>query len=133
MNFEIYCYTNEDGREPVQEYIENLTEPEQAKVYAYLGHLEEVGYQVRRPFGDYLGAKTELYELRPGRNRILYFFLHRGKIILLHAFLKKTQEIPEREMNTALKRKEMCKIALKYKAVRYLILKKEGDLCKTKK
>ena len=117
MNFSIYYFTNEDGSEPVHEYIQNLTEPERAKVYAYLQHLSEVGYQLKRPLGDYMGDKTELYELRPGRNRILYFFLHRGKIILLHAFLKKSQEIPEKEIKTAMKRKEMCKVLLKFNAV----------------
>ena len=119
MSFEIYYFADEKGIEPVRDYLKNLTEPDRAKVYAYLHHLSEVGYQLRRPHGDYLGGQTELYEIRPGRNRILYFFIHRNKIILLHAFLKKTQEIPEKEMKIAMKRKEACKVLLKFNAVEF--------------
>lgn len=119
MDFDIYYFVDEEKSEPVREYLQGLTEPERAKVYAYLHHLSEVGHQLKRPQGDYLGGKTELYELRPGRNRILYFFIHRNKIILLHAFLKKTQEIPEREIKIAMKRKEACKVLLKFNAVEF--------------
>jgi len=119
MNFGVYYFADEEGNEPAREYVQDLTEPERAKVYAYLQHLSEVGYQIKRPRGDYLGDKTELYELRPGRNRILYFFIQRNKIILLHAFLKKTQEIPEREIKIAMKRKELCKVMLKFNEVEF--------------
>ena len=117
MSFDVCYFKDENGNEPVREYIQDLTEPNRAKVYAYLQHLSEAGYQLKRPWGDYLGDKTELYELRPGRNRILYFFLHRNKVILLHAFLKKTQEIPEKEKERAMRRKEMCKVFLRFNAV----------------
>ena len=119
MNFGIYYFVDEEDKEPVREYLQDLTEPERAKVYAYLHHLSEVGYQLKRPQGDYLGDKTELYELRPGRHRVLYFFIHRNKIILLHAFLKKTQEMPEREIKTAMKRKETCKVLLRFNAIEF--------------
>ncbi len=108
---------DEKGRSPVQEYVKRLPVPERAKMYAYLKHLSEVGYQMRRPFADYLGGKTELYELRPSRHRVLYFFMLRNKIILLHAFLKKTDEIPEKEIDIALARKEICEVLRKYNKI----------------
>ena len=72
---------------------------------------------MRRPFADYLGEKTGLYELRPGRHRVLYFFYIRNKVVLLHAFLKKTNTIPERDIEIALHRKEICEVPLKFNKV----------------
>ena len=117
MNFEVLYFVDEKGNTPVRECIKALPIPEKAKVYAYLKHLSDAGYQMRRPFADYLGDKTGLYELRPGRHRVLYFFLVRNKVILLHAFLKKTDEIPKRDIDIALQRKEICEVLLKYNKV----------------
>ena len=114
MNFEVLYFVEEKEKVPVQAYIKRLPERERAKVYAYLKHLSEVGFQMRRPFADYLGAKTGLYELRPGRHRIFYFFMIKNKAILLHVFLKKTDEIPEREIDIALARKKMCEALHRY-------------------
>lgn len=117
MNFEVLYFVNEKGEAPVREYLLALHSAERAKVYAFLKHLSEAGYKMRRPFADYLGDKTGLYELRPGRHRVLYFFFMRGKVILLHAFLKKTDAIPERDIETALSRKEICEVLFKYNRV----------------
>ena len=35
--------------------MEQKRSVEKAKVYAYLRHLSEVGYKMRRPFADYMG------------------------------------------------------------------------------
>jgi len=93
------------------------SQSEKAKGYAYLKHLSDVGYKMRRPFADYLGEKTGLYELRPGRHRVLYFFFVRNKVILLHAFLKKTDAIPIKDIDIALHRKEICQVLLKFNKV----------------
>ena len=39
------------------------------------------------------------------RNRVLYCFHRRTQVILLHAFLKRTDDIPQKEIEIALKRK----------------------------
>lgn len=74
MNFEVLYFVDEKDNVPVREYIKALPTPERAKVYAYLKHLSDAGYKMRRPFADYMGDKTGLYELRPGRHRVFYFF-----------------------------------------------------------
>ena len=117
MNFEVLYFVDEKGNVPVQKYIRSLPSAEKAKVFAYLTHLSDVGYKMRRPFADYLGEKTGLYELRPGRHRVLYFFFVRNKVILLHAFLKKTDEILTKDIKIALHRKEICEVLLKYNKV----------------
>jgi len=117
LSFEILYFVDEKDNAPVRDYLKRLPTNEKSKVYAYLKHLSDVGYKMRRPFADYLGEKTGLYELRPGRHRVLYFFFIRNKVILLHAFLKKTDAIPEREIEIALHRREICEVLHKYHKV----------------
>jgi phage-related protein len=66
----------------------------------------EFGPQLRvphsRPMGD------GLFELRPrgseGIGRVFYCFVVDQHVIVLHAFIKKTQETPERELKLARRR-----------------------------
>jgi len=117
MVFTVAFFRTENGESPVETYIDNLSEPQKNKVFAYIMRLEEVGYELKRPTGDYLGDKTGLYELRPGRHRIVYYFYARRYIVLLHAFLKRTDEIPVSEIKIALRRKEDCESMMRHKQV----------------
>lgn len=89
-----------------EEYIARLPEREQYKVTAYFRRLEAEGYNLRRPVADNLGHGLGLWELRPGRHRFLYFFHEQTIVVVAHAFLKKTRDIPKAEIAIALKRKK---------------------------
>ena len=101
-----YWYTARSGRSPVEEGIEGLPVPDQAKVYAFISKLEEVGYRLGVPFVKPIEGK--LKELRipvsPGQYRVFFFFHHGEDFYLLHGFLKKTQKTPPKEIETAKKR-----------------------------
>ena len=43
----------------------------------------------------------DIWELRPGNNRVLYFYFRDNKFVLLHQFRKKTQKTPRREIEKA--------------------------------
>lgn len=46
--------------------------------------------------------EDDIWELRPGDNRVFYFFYDKeGKFVLLHHFKKKTQKTPKREIERA--------------------------------
>ena len=45
----------------------------------------------------------EIWELRPGFNRVLYFYFANNTFVLLHMFRKKTQKTPKSEIEKALK------------------------------
>lgn len=45
--------------------------------------------------------QEDIWELRPGSNRVFYFFYKNDKYILLHHFRKKTQKTPKREIDKA--------------------------------
>lgn len=69
----------------------------------FLELLAQEGPQLRRPYADHV--KGDLRELRMqfGRNeyRVFHFFVEGERVVLVHAFMKKTQKLPEREIATA--------------------------------
>lgn len=42
-----------------------------------------------------------IWELRPGNNRIFYFFFQENTFVLLHQFRKKSQKTPKHEIERA--------------------------------
>lgn len=68
--------------------------------------LAEYGPSLRLPHSKAFG--DGLFELRPrgkmGIGRAFYCFLAGKHIVVLHAFIKKSQQTPERELNLARKR-----------------------------
>ncbi len=84
-----------------------LAEIESWPVYARLAELlAEHGPSLRLPHSRALG--DGLFELRPrgrsGIGRALYCFLLGKRIVMVHAFIKKTQETPDKELKLARKR-----------------------------
>jgi phage-related protein len=70
-----------------------------AKIFGYLELLDELGYLLKPPKSRKIAEN--LYELRVLGNlsiRIFYTF-YRGEIFILHAFVKKSQKIPKRELD----------------------------------
>ena len=101
MKKRVIYYLDKKGGNPVWDFIAVLPPDERDKCFEYIAYLEEIGEQVRRPVGDYLGGK--LYELRPKQTRIIYFFMLKDCAILVHAFRKKTNAIPGGEIKIALR------------------------------
>jgi phage-related protein len=68
--------------------------------------LIEHGPRLRLPHSRALGGG--LFELRPrgrsGIGRAFYCFLHGGRIVVVHAFVKKTEQTPDRELALARRR-----------------------------
>ncbi len=68
--------------------------------------LIEHGPSLRLPYSRAFG--DGLFELRPrgrsGIGRAFYCFLVGKRIVVLHAFIKKSQQTPERELKLARKR-----------------------------
>lgn len=68
--------------------------------------LMEFGPSLRMPHSRAFGSG--LFELRPrgreGIGRAFYCFVVERRVVILNAFIKKTQEIPEHELKIARKR-----------------------------
>ena len=100
----VVYYTDADGSSRVLEQINGLSLTEKQKIFAYISLLEERGEELRRPIADYVGDK--LYELRPQKHRVLYFFMLKDYAIVVHCFRKRTDRLPVHDKETALKRRE---------------------------
>ena len=98
--YRVLFYYDEKNYQPVRSFLESLAPKSQQKAAAWIGLLEEQGPFLRRPYADKVAEK--LYELRirfsADNIRIIYFFYGRDKIVLLHAFRKKTKALPANEI-----------------------------------
>lgn len=89
--YNIFFYKDKKGNEPVKEYIISLKKKNSKdsliklqKIQDYLNILRENGTRAGMPFVRYLDG--ELWELRPLKDRILFFAYNGNDIILLSKF-----------------------------------------------
>jgi phage-related protein len=101
--YRIHLYRSAAGQSPVEEFLTALAERDRAKVMAALDYLAEQGPELRRPHAAHVRGK--LWELRISRARneyrLLYFFMEEQIVVVTHGFVKKTQDLPTREIDTA--------------------------------
>lgn len=101
--YKVKFYINADGAIPVLEYIDELPDKEKAKILKYIEFLRERNGVLDEPYSKHIKGKVR--ELRVdftrNRHRIFYFTFIGKTIILLHAFLKKTDKTPLLEINKA--------------------------------
>lgn len=99
-------YENRKGEKPVKTFINNLSEDTKGKILARVEYLGEHWQELKRPYVDYLGNK--IYELRiqfaKGKIRVIYAYMFKDYIVLLHGIMKKTAKVPERDKTKAIKR-----------------------------
>ena len=106
MSFKIEFY-KEGEKNPVKEYLQSLPNEAAMKTARTITLLREYGNTLSMPLSRPLG--DGLFELRirtkTNNVRVLYFFVKDSKVILLHAFTKKTQKTPKNEIELARQRK----------------------------
>lgn len=95
MNKKAIYYEDEHNSRPVEEFINELEPKAKAKVLARIEFLEEHWHELRRPYVDSLG--DGLYEIRVifsgNQVRILYAYMFKDYIVLLHGIIKKSKEV----------------------------------------
>lgn len=101
MSWPIKFFELTSDRKPVEELLEDLSDSTAAKVFRTLDLLETYGPDLGMPHAK--KVSRELFELRiRGQVEIRIFYTFQNKtVILLHAFQKKSQKIPPRELKTA--------------------------------
>jgi phage-related protein len=79
-----------------------------AKCVERIDRLGELGHEMRRPEADFL--RDGVYELRASYQgvhyRMLYFFAGKSVVVVSHGLTKK-REVPPREIDQALRRKQL--------------------------
>lgn len=92
-----------NGKSPILEYVNDLNIKEKAKVLKYIEFLRINKGILDEPYSKHI--KGKIRELRVDfsskRHRIFYFTFINKNIILLHAFLKRTNKTPLSEIKKA--------------------------------
>ena len=104
----IKFYRLKTGKSPVEAFFDSLTNRQFEKISFVLDLIEEIDIVPRKYFKKLKGT-DDIWEIRAqqGNNifRILSFFDGKDLVVLNHAFTKKSQKIPQKEIAFAEKRK----------------------------
>lgn len=107
MSWEVNLFTTNRGERPVASFILELDATTKAKVANLLDLLERCGPKLGMPHSKKMSQG--LYELRVrGKIEVRIFYTFKNnQIYLLHAFQKKSQKTPRRELKVAESRLEL--------------------------
>ncbi len=92
----------------IEEFLDNLLLRAPTNKDARIQHKQVAQYiQFLEDYGTRLGENVtkhledDIWELRPGNNRVLFFYFQDDTFVLLHHFRKKTRKTPKREIEKA--------------------------------
>lgn len=107
MDWNIFLFKTNRGEKPIKEFIQSLSPSSIAKITHTIDLLKEYGSFLNMPHSKKIA--NNLYELRiRGKQEIRIFYIFKGKdIYLLHAFQKKSQKTPSKELKIALERMKL--------------------------
>ena len=106
--FTVGFYENSKGESNLWNFLEELrikaetnkdSRIQYKQITFYIQLLQDNG--TRMPENITKHIEDGIWELRPGNNRVLYFFFKDNTFILLHLFHKKTQKTPRSEIEKA--------------------------------
>jgi phage-related protein len=87
-----------DLLESVEIFLTSLTEKEIAKVILTIELLEEFGNTLNMPHSRHLADGLLELRIRGSREVRLFYCFHKGRVVLLHAYVKKTQKTADKEL-----------------------------------
>ncbi|MCX5707951.1 MAG: type II toxin-antitoxin system RelE/ParE family toxin [Candidatus Omnitrophica bacterium] len=100
-------YVDEEGNSPVENFLDRLDASAKAKITARIEFLGKHWREARRPLVDYL--ENGLYELRvqfvKDKVRVIYAYMFKDYIVLLHGIIKRTAKVPENDKLIAQERR----------------------------
>ena len=100
-------YQLPSGREPVRDWLKALSTEDRKIVGEDVKDVEfswPIGLPLCRAMGK--GLWEVRSDLTGGRIARVLFCIHEGRMVLLHAFVKKTQKTPHTDLELAMKRKK---------------------------
>ncbi len=100
-------YCTEAGGEPVREWLRGLSPEDRKRIGEDVKTVEfgwPIGMPVCKPLGDGIyEVRTSLAQNRIAR--VLFYIDKKGRMILLHGFIKKTQKTPDEDLELARRNK----------------------------
>lgn len=103
---EVIYYISSKGNCPIKEFLDSLSEIQQAKILRVIEIIKNYGLQQARSYVKKI-TNTPFWEIRIlGRDniRVVYVVPYKDTVLILHGFIKKSQKIPGKELSLAFKR-----------------------------
>lgn len=106
--YTVEFYETADGRSELWDFLEELrmkaatnkdARIQYKQISLYIQLLQDNGTRLNENITKHL--EDDIWELRPGNNRVFYFFFENDTFVLLHYFRKKSQKTPKREIEKA--------------------------------
>lgn len=106
--YTVEFYETADGKSELWDFLENLrvkassnkdARIQYKQISLYIQLLQDNGTRLNENITKHL--EDGIWELRPGSNRVFYFFFENDTFVLLHHFRKKSQKTPKREIEKA--------------------------------
>jgi len=106
--YKVITYKDQAGNDKIKEYLYELGQKQNTKdariklnkIMEYIRKLEKYGVATGKPAVDRI-VNSDLWELRPLRDRIFFAYWKDDTFVLLHHFMKQTQKTPPREIEQA--------------------------------
>jgi phage-related protein len=108
-------YRTEAGGEPVREWLKGLSGDDRKRIGEDIKTVE-FGWPIGMPVCKALGQGMHEVRTRLTDNRIarvLFYIDKRGRMVLLHGFVKKTQKTPDKDLDLAKNNKIAHQLGLK--------------------
>lgn len=106
--YNVEFYENQSGESELWNFLEELrvksatskdSRIQYKQIVFYIELLQNNGTNLGDNITKHLG--DGIWKLRPGNNRVFYFFAQQDTFVLLHHFRKKSQKTPKREIEKA--------------------------------
>lgn len=94
-------YETSTGRQPVEQFIESLEPATYAKVLRTIELIEVYGPQLGMPHSRRLDGELSELRVRGKTDVRLLYGVVGHTVYILHGFVKKSQQTPQRELRTA--------------------------------
>ena len=106
---QVVFYEDANGVSELWNFLDDLLQRSTGNKDARIQHKQIVYYiellqknGTRLPETITKNIVEDIWELRPGDNRVFYFYFRDNTFVLLHHFRKKSQKTPQREIDRAI-------------------------------
>ena len=106
--YQVVFYEDKNGFSELYEYLNEIKEKSKTnkdyriqfkQITTYIELLANYGFNLSIKIAKHI--VDGVWELRPGKNRILYFYYEKDTYVLLHIFRKTTNKTPKNEIEKA--------------------------------
>ena len=111
--YQVVFYEDVHGVSELWNYLDDLLQRSTTNKDARIQHKQIVYYiellqnnGTRLPDIITRNIAQDIWELRPGSNRVFYFYFRDNAYVLLHQFRKKSQKTPQHEIDRAISERD---------------------------